>query len=272
MTSLNPKAANDYSASALSYQRVPLLRRPAQGLTGADHLNASDKWYPYPSLSDGIYGHTQCLFNSHCGLADIIGGFCPLLFDEGLHLSLSEICRVIARAHAQLQDWYKNLPDCLAATQERPLPQFLTLQYVGGIVMVLNRESANKPGSMYYHASLIAVFSYLDNVHEEEKGKYSECDHYSNVLPSSAREIARLVAIQRSAWGVHGFPCFSMDWVIRALLALLNDIDDTKSYEAFLDLFDTAVLASRRWRHAKRALQAIRLTAEQKGMLLRPEV
>lgn len=127
-TPSNQHKANDHSASALSYQRVPLLRRPAQALAEADQSNESDKWYPYPSLSDGIHGHRQCLFNSHCGLAGIIAGLCSPLFDKGLHLSSSEICRIITGAYAQLQDWYKNLPECLAAMQERPLPQFLTLQ------------------------------------------------------------------------------------------------------------------------------------------------
>lgn len=124
---------------------------------------------------------------------------------------------------------------------------------------------------MYYHAILVAIFSYLDE-RGEEKGKHSQREHYSDVLPSSAREVARLVSIQRSTYGVHGFPSFSMDWMTRGLLALLNDIDDPKSREAFLGLFDTAVLASRRWEHARHALRAVQLTAEQKGIRLQAEI
>lgn len=63
-----------------------------------------------------------------------------------------------------------------------------------------------------------------------------------------------------------------MDWLTRALFALLNDIDDPKSGEAFLGLFDTAVLAWRRLEHARHALRAVQLTAEQNGILLQAEI
>jgi hypothetical protein len=125
---LYPHEANDHNASALSHQRTPPLRRPDRELPEADHSNTSDRWYPYPSLIDGIDGHTQCLFNSHCGLAQIIAGLCWSLFDNDLHLLPSEIRHVAKRAYSQLHNWYSNLPDCLAITQERPLPQFLTLR------------------------------------------------------------------------------------------------------------------------------------------------
>ena len=162
-----------------------------------------------------------------------------------------------------------SLPGCHAGTTASPVFDppvcWRTHFYIEG-------EPTNEPGSIYYYASLIAIFSYLDDAHGEEKGKHRQSDQYSNLLPSSAREIARLVALQRSTWGVHMFPSFSMDWVTRALLALLNDINNPQSHEAFLDLFDTAVLAARRWEHAKRALGAVQLAAEQKGMILRAEV
>lgn len=35
---------------------------------------------------------------------------------------------------------------------------------------------------MYYHTSLIAILSYLDDAHREEIGKHGQCEHYSDVV------------------------------------------------------------------------------------------
>jgi hypothetical protein len=133
-------------------------------------------------------------------------------------------------------------------------------------------EPTNELGSMYYYASLIAIFSFLQNTQGTEKGEHSQYEHYGNVLLSSAREISHLMEIQCSTWGIQSFPSFGMEWVTSALFALLNDVDDPKSREALVNLFGTAALASRRWERGKDMLQAVRLAVEQRGMALLAEV
>lgn len=121
---------------------------------------------------------------------------------------------------------------------------------------------------MYYYASLVAIFLFLQNTQGEEKGEHSQYKHYRSVRLLSAREISRLMGIQRSTWGFQSFPSFGMEWVTSALFALVDDIDDSKGREAFMDFFGTAALASWRWQRGQDMLRAIRLVAEQRGLPL----
>ena len=120
---------------------------------------------------------------------------------------------------------------------------------------------------MYYHASLIAIFSFLQNMQGAEKGK-----HCADVRLSSARKISLLIESQRSMWGILSFPSFGMGWVTSALFVLLDDIDNPKSREALKDLFATATLASQRWKRGSYLLQTVQLTAAERGILLPAQV
>lgn len=117
----------------MSYQKVPLLRKPTRPLPAMDHSDTTDKWYWYPSLANGVDAHTQCILHYNCQLTQINGDMCWLLFDKANKPTHTEIGRAAIDIHARLLEWHNTLPDCLAVTKDKPLPQMLTLQYVSAV-------------------------------------------------------------------------------------------------------------------------------------------
>lgn len=124
---------------------------------------------------------------------------------------------------------------------------------------------------MYYYSSLIAIFSHEQDAQGKGKGKHRQTEH-RDVAFSSAREISRLVGMQRSAWGVQLLPSLSMEWVTSALFALLDDLDDPNSREAYSSLFGMVTAASQRWKRGKDMVGALQLASEQKGVTVSTEV
>lgn len=112
----------------MAFQKIPMMTEPNRPVPLSSHSIRSDKWYPYPDISDGVEGHTRCIFISRCELARMNADMCWLLFDDEQKLSPAELEQAAMNIYARLEEWQSNLPECLALTQDRPLPQLLSLR------------------------------------------------------------------------------------------------------------------------------------------------
>ncbi|KAI3055902.1 transcriptional regulator family: Fungal Specific TF [Aspergillus niger] len=85
---------------------------------------------------------------------------------------------------------------------------------------------------------------------------------------SAARQIAGLVEVHRSFWGIDLFSSSHIQWITVSMYTLLGQLDDPLNLDAFVTLSVAAKVASRRWPLAKGALRAIQVTAKKMGVKL----
>ncbi|RAK99904.1 C6 transcription factor [Aspergillus ibericus CBS 121593] len=240
-------------AHAFAYQKPPLVERPRYPYPPSCHDDDSPLWHPYPQGGDGLEGHFKCYLNSLSSLTTIVDEWCTLLFDGFTKPALDEIRDMAKKADRLLLEWEMALQPCLRIESGRViLPHVLCLH-------------------MYYHDIRITVTE-LAGAAVYGADKWSSPDrHPAHMSLSSARQIAWLMDVHRSLWGIDLFPASHIQWITVSMFTLLGALDDPANQEAFVALTAAAKVAARRWPIAKGTLRAIQLTARKMGVRMPPE-
>ncbi|PYI01575.1 C6 transcription factor [Aspergillus sclerotiicarbonarius CBS 121057] len=241
-------------AHALAYQKPPLVERPRFPYPPSSHDDDSPLWYPYPQGGEGLQGHFMCYFNSLCKLTTIVDEWCTLLFDGFTKPALEEIRHMEKKVYRLLLEWEMALQPCLKIESRRViLPHILSLH-------------------MYYHDIRITVSELAGAAVYGAKSPRSGLDrHPEQMTLSSARQMAGLMEVHRSLWGIDLFPASHIQWITVSMFTLLGGLDNPANQEAFVTLTTAAKVASRRWPIAKRTLRAIQLTGRNMRVRLPPE-
>ena len=125
---------------------------------------------------------------------------------------------------------------------------------------------------MYYHTIVIRLFRFLEKAQETGDADSSTDTDVPDAVVTAAREVARLVELQRVKWGIDIFQGSYTQGLGVSLFALLDHIDEPDSREAFVNLCVAARAASRRWHLGKAMLRALQLTAREMELKLPSEV
>lgn len=125
---------------------------------------------------------------------------------------------------------------------------------------------------MYYYTITIMVFGFAKNIADDKDSLNSEFHRFAaDTCLQSARQIAKLVDIHRSSWGLDLFVVTYIQWITVLLFTLLEDLNDPMNREAFASLSVAAKVASRRWVLGKGMLRAVQVTARKMEVSLPSE-
>jgi len=95
---------------------------------------------------------------------------------------------------------------------------------------------------MYYHTIIMSVFAFLKApVPNADEATIEPVTSARKKCISSAHIVSDLVAIHRSQWGIHRETASDMQYICVALFVLIDDFDEEKSHNAFLNLAKAAV-------------------------------
>ncbi|PWY81630.1 C6 transcription factor [Aspergillus sclerotioniger CBS 115572] len=222
-------------AQAFAYQRPPLIEKPSCPCPPSTHNDNDPLWHHYPHGGDGLQGHFMCYFNSLSELTTIVDVWCTLLFDGFTKPSRDEVHNMEGKVRTLLVEWERTLQPCL--------------RIESGRVMLPHVLSAYGCESQWS----------------------SPDRHPEEVALSSARQIAGLMEVHRTLWGIDIFPASHIQWITVSMFTLLGGLDVPVNQEAFTTLAVAAKVASRRWPIAKGTLRAIQVTARKMGVDLPAE-
>jgi hypothetical protein len=134
--------------------------------------------------------------------------------------------------------------------------------------------------SMYYHSISTAVYGYLKaqpfcipntlTLPRSIPDAIISPLHASEACLKSARKIAQLALVHRASWGSH-MPAANVHYIMAALFALLDVLDDPANCDAFISLMAAVAAFARRWDCAKRLLRNLHNTARQRQVELPAE-
>lgn len=121
---------------------------------------------------------------------------------------------------------------------------------------------------MYYHDICITITELAKTAEHGTEDQHLGPEELSL---SAARQIAGLVEIHRSTWGIDLFPASHIHWIAVSMFTLLGKLDVPANQEAFVNLCVAAKVASRRWPLARGTLRTVQVTAKKLGVRLPPE-
>lgn len=114
-------------------QKLPLVKLPQRPYVAPPpvEIERSDKWYPYPVVSeDGVPSYTVRMLNSMADLNRIVHNFSAMFFggkDKFKDMAFPQTLSTVEELHARLQEWNKNLVNCLRV-ENNDTPHALSLQ------------------------------------------------------------------------------------------------------------------------------------------------
>lgn len=116
--------------------------------------------------------------------------------------------------------------------------------------------------SMYCQTIIITAFAFLKRPSEDNKEDTEDSARRARgCCVSAALEIADLMSIYRSAWGLERVSTGIIQWVTVTIFTLLEELDTPRNRDAFIELCVVLRAISRRWILAKEMLRLIQLTA-----------
>lgn len=125
---------------------------------------------------------------------------------------------------------------------------------------------------MYYHNVLITILGFMKGIADEDVHRNADsCKDAAETCLSLSRQIAKLMNLHRSFWGIDIFQACYIQWITISLFTLLKDLDRAANREAFTSLTIAAKAAWRRWPLGKGMLRAIQLTARKMAVDLPAE-
>ncbi|PYH88014.1 C6 transcription factor [Aspergillus ellipticus CBS 707.79] len=244
---------NVATMQALTDKNRPLIRPPQRhSLPPVGHEAGHDDWRPYPDSTEGTEGHTICLFNALSALS-VIAYDVAITFHEALQRSRLDTERRVAELHERLRHCSDRWPTCLKGNSIEA-PHILCLH-------------------MYYHTIIMTMYENLKHpsLNPSAPHQITSPHQAREVCLSSARNIAHLMRIHRSCWGVDRMPVSDIQCITGALFTLLDDLEESGNREAFTTLSIAAKAFSRRWESSRMVLQTLRSTAGETGVTLPSE-
>ncbi|PWY86774.1 hypothetical protein BO70DRAFT_333218 [Aspergillus heteromorphus CBS 117.55] len=248
---------------ALTDKNRPLIRPPQRhSLPPVNHEPGHDDWRPYPDATEGTEGHTVCLANALSALS-LIAYDVAITFHEAPQRPQMETESRVAELHERLRLCSNRWPTCLKGNSIEA-PHILCLHPLP--------DCANQT-SMYYHSIIMTMYEHLKhpspNPHSSQQ--ITSPHQVREMCFSSARNIAQLMRIHRSCWGVDRMPVSNIQCITGGLFTLLDDLEEPRNREAFITLSIAAKSFSRRWESSRVVLQSLRTTARQRGVVLPSE-
>ncbi|KAL4871456.1 hypothetical protein BDV12DRAFT_194515 [Aspergillus spectabilis] len=246
---------------ALSERIYPIVKPPIQPISSSIDLSClQDTRNIYQDQSGADDAHTSCSFNAVSNLNRIIYNLGPLLFSQVINsLSRMELQSDKVEALQELSAWPERLPQCLKENGDAP--HVLSLH-------------------MYYHSIVTAVYGYLKAQPFYIPNTFAlprlipdaiiSPVHASESCYMSARKIAQLALVHRASWGSR-MPAANVHYIMAALFALLDVLDDSANCDAFISLTVAVAAFARRWDCAKRLLCNLHNTARQREVELPAE-
>ncbi|KAF9895160.1 hypothetical protein FE257_000062 [Aspergillus nanangensis] len=153
----------------------------------------------------------------------------------------------------RLVRWKKDLPECLWYTSES-VPEVLSLH-------------------MNYHTLITIAFAFLKTpiLGADQKTLLSvSCARQKCI--QSAQAVSESVTIHQSQWGIDRGAANDMQYICTALFMLVDDLDDEKSHDAFLNLAKSAVSFGGRWLLTKGMFRLVQIATVQANKSLSPEI
>ncbi|PCH08591.1 Transcription factor [Penicillium occitanis (nom. inval.)] len=229
-------------------------KKPLRSRLPSDHDDddaAGVAWTPYPRQGDDQPSHLPCVFNSLSKLNELNAEAIRRLYKDESRKSMSrpDMETVISSMFPRLQAWYIDLPKCIQEGQSA-VPHILVLH-------------------MYYHAMIMVLFGLL-------KASYRYPSRPMIIAPHEAREtcvesalqVAQMIRLYRSKWGLEFISGTAVYWVSIALFVLLDELENPSNRRAFIDLCSTAKVLSKQWFLMKGILRMLQITARQKRISL----
>ncbi|GKZ24284.1 hypothetical protein AbraIFM66951_011192 [Aspergillus brasiliensis] len=241
---------NVATSHALADKSRPLIKPPQRhSLPLVGHEGDSDEWRPYPDHAEGTEGHSTCLFGALCSLSLIASDVATYFHREAPSRPRSEIESTVADLHERLRLCSDRWPTCLKTKLEAP--HILCLH-------------------MYHHAIIMRIYEPLKEYSTMPVPTISPV-RAREMCFSSARNIAHLMRIHRSCWGLDRMPVSIIQCITEALFTLLDDLEEPNNREAFITLSIAAKAFSRRWESSRTILGTLRTTAQAKRLALPSE-
>lgn len=125
---------------------------------------------------------------------------------------------------------------------------------------------------MYYHTTIMVLFGLLKSpLKSPERARLISPEDARETCIDSALRVAHMIRMHRTKWSIEYISASAIHWVAIALFTLLDNLDESRSRDAFVDLCFVARLLSRRWLLAKGTLRMIQITAKQMNIQLPTE-
>lgn len=125
---------------------------------------------------------------------------------------------------------------------------------------------------MYYHGTIMVLFGFLKTSYRFPSRPMIITPHEAReTCVESAHQIAQMIRLYRSKWGIEFISGTAVYWVSIALFVLLDELENPSHRRAFIDLCSMAKVLSRQWFLMKGILRMIQITARQMHISLPPE-
>jgi len=150
----------------------------------------------------------------------------------------------------KISGWGLKISDVLDIG-ELPVPQVLLLR-------------------MSYHWIVVMLFGIFGERQDFSMMPFPQAEGAQENRIQSAKEIAQCSRIHRLSYGLNHAPSHMVHPISAGLFVLLNELNDTESQEAFIELSRHLSALSRRIVHCKVIIRKLELTAQQSSINLPP--
>jgi hypothetical protein len=125
---------------------------------------------------------------------------------------------------------------------------------------------------MYYHATIMVLFGLLKTSYRYPSRPMTITPHEAReTCVESALQVAQMIRLYRSKWGLEFISGTAVYWVAIALFVLLDELENPSNRRAFIDLCSMAKVLSKQWFLMKGILRMLQITARQMHISLPPE-
>ncbi|CRG91696.1 C6 transcription factor, putative [Talaromyces islandicus] len=211
-------------------------------------------WEAYPRRTEKQPSHLECILNSLTGLNELnVEATRRIMKDVARRpVSRYELEAIVNSIYPRLQSWIVDLPRCIQDGQSS-VPHIFLLH-------------------MYYHTTIMVLFGLLKTpLESSERTRLISPEEARETCIDSALQVAHMIRMHRTKWSIEYISAMAMHWVAIALFTLLDNLDEPRSRDAFVDLCFVARVFSRRWLLAKGILRMIQITAEKMNIQLPTE-
>ncbi|KAJ6121025.1 hypothetical protein N7523_005305 [Penicillium sp. IBT 18751x] len=228
---------NICTISVFGLQKPAIATRPTKLERLSRGHDPEDTWCPYPRQVEPAPAHTGCVINGVFDLMLIVWDICDYFFGEGKPAAFD--LENVNTFHYRLQAWAETLPECVGLGCT-PTPGVMDMH-------------------MRYYTIILLIFGFIKPILEESD--LATKSHIKALRFSAAHNIGAVLYQFRSQWPVDCIPGTAMQYTSVAMFALLENLHDAQSEQAFIESFMILRSLARRWKSARGILRLIQLTA-----------
>lgn len=234
-----------------------MMTKPKLKYLPRDH-DPTDTWVPYPAQSEPVQAHTNCVINSLFDLHIILWDIDNYFFAGEEKPPYPDIERMVDSFQIRLEQWSQQLPDCVSLGRVQN-PAITHMQYVR--IIIFFNVRLTRYYSMRYYAAIQLIHGFIRRDSDVDDFSRESKNRAEHLRLSAAHNIRSLANLHRTKWPIDYTPLTCMQWVAVALFTLLEDLKNSESSAAFIDLCIILRAMARRWQLAKGMLRLVQLTA-----------